>query len=108
MPDGFSVDLGALRKAASGISTTLDAMATKKVSDIDVPKGDFGHDELASAIVDFTDRWNIGVSHLASDGTEVSDRLNRCVKNYEAAEDHIQLTAEGMLRSSSGTDPGAS
>jgi len=108
MPDGFSVDLGALRKAASGISTTLDAMATKQVSDIDVPKGDFGHDELASAIVDFTDRWNIGVSHLASDGSEVSDRLNRCVQNYEAAEQHIQLSTEGILQSPAGTDPGAS
>jgi uncharacterized protein YPO0396 len=108
MPDGFSVDLGALRKAASGISTTLDAMATKKVSDIDAPKDAFGHEELAGAVVDFTDRWNIGVSHLASDGAEVSDRLNRCVKNYEAAEQHIQLSTEGVLRSSTGADPGAS
>lgn len=108
MPDGFSVDLGALRKAASGISSTLDAMATKKVSDIDAPKGDFGHEELAGAVLDFCDRWNIGVSHLASDGAEVSDRLNHCVKNYEAAEQHIQLSAQGILQSSSGTDPGAS
>lgn len=108
MADGFSVDLGALRKAASGISTTLDAMATKKVSDIDAPKDAFGHDELASAVVDFCDRWNIGVSHLASDGGEVSDRLNHCVKSYEAAERHIQVSAQGILQSSSGTDPGAS
>ncbi|MEV7732413.1 MULTISPECIES: hypothetical protein [unclassified Streptomyces] len=108
MADGFSVDLDALRKAASGISTTLDAMATKKVSDIDAPKDAFGHDELAGAVVDFTDRWNIGVSHLATDGAEVSDRLNHCVQSYEAAEQHIQLSAEGILKSSSGTDPGAS
>jgi uncharacterized protein YPO0396 len=108
MADGFSVDLDALRKAASGISTTLDAMATKKVSDIDAPEDAFGHDELASAVVDFCDRWNIGVSHLASDGAEVSDRLNRCVKNYEAAEQHIQISTEGILQSSTGTDPGAS
>ncbi|MEU6352867.1 hypothetical protein ABZ896_26670 [Streptomyces sp. NPDC047072] len=83
-------------------------MATKKVSDIDASKGDFGHDELASAVGDFCDRWNIGVSHLASDGAEVTDRLNRCVANYEAAEQHIQLTNEGVLRSSTGSDPGAS
>ncbi|MEV3912650.1 hypothetical protein [Streptomyces canus] len=108
MTDGFSVDLDALRKAASGISTTLDAMATKKVSDIDAPKEAFGHDALASAVVDFCDRWNIGVSHLATDGAEVSDRLNHCVQSYEAAEKHIQLSAEGILKSSSGTDPGAS
>ncbi|NUQ97741.1 MAG: hypothetical protein HOY79_14695 [Streptomyces sp.] len=108
MSEGFSVDLDALREAASGISSTLDAMATKKVSDIDAPKDDFGHDELASAVNDFCDRWNIGVSHLASDGAEVSDRLNHCVTNYEAAEQHIQLSTQGILESSSGKDPGAS
>ncbi|WP_411121343.1 hypothetical protein [Streptomyces sp. x-19] len=108
MQGGFSVDLDALRKAASGIRTTLDAMATKKVSDIDAPKDDFGHDELASAVADFCDRWNIGVSHLASDGAEVSDRLDHCVKSYEKAEQHIQLSAKDILQSSSGTDPGAS
>ncbi|KWT62481.1 hypothetical protein ADL21_07825 [Streptomyces albus subsp. albus] len=108
MPDGFSVDLDALREAASGIRTTMDAMATKKVSDIDAPKDAFGHDELASAVVDFCDRWDIGVSHLASDGAEVSDRLNHCVKSYEKAEQHIQVSTQGILQSSSGTDPGAS
>lgn len=108
MADGFSVDLDALRKAATGISTTLDAMATKKVSDIDAPRDAFGHDALASAVSDFCDRWNIGVSHLASDGSQVTDRLNHCVQSYEAAERHIQLSAEGVLRSSSGADPGAS
>ncbi|MFJ7903437.1 hypothetical protein ACIQ6V_23590 [Streptomyces sp. NPDC096198] len=82
-------------------------MATKKVSDIDAPKDDFGHAELAAAVVDFCDRWNIGVSHLASDGAEVSDRLNHCVKSYEAAEQHIQISVQGIFRSSSGTDPGA-
>ncbi|GCD44274.1 hypothetical protein GKJPGBOP_03967 [Streptomyces paromomycinus] len=104
--DGFSVDLDALREAASGIRTTLDAMATKKVSDIDAPKEAFGHDALASAVVDFCDRWNIGVSHLASDGAEVSDRLNHCVKSYERAERHIKASAQGILQSSSGKDPG--
>ncbi|NEB05007.1 hypothetical protein [Streptomyces sp. SID13726] len=108
MADGFSVDLEALRKAATGISTTLDAMATKKVSDIDAPKDAFGHDELAGAVDDFCDRWNIGVTHLATDGSEVADRLGHCVQSYEAAERHIQLSADGILRSATGTDPGAS
>ncbi|MFK4103762.1 hypothetical protein ACI2L1_27505 [Streptomyces sp. NPDC019531] len=108
MADGFSVDLDALRKAANGISTTLDAMATKKVSDIDAPKDAFGHDELASAVDDFCDRWNIGVQHLASDGGQVADRLIHCVNSYEEAEKHIQLSNEGILRSSTGKDPGVS
>jgi hypothetical protein len=84
--DEFYVDLEALEKAASGINTTLDAMATKKVSDVDSPRESFGHDELASAVEDFCDRWNIGVENLATDGSEVADRLNQCVKRYQAAE----------------------
>ncbi|WP_234341291.1 hypothetical protein [Streptomyces sp. NRRL S-1813] len=76
--------------------------------DIDAPKDAFGHDELAAAVVDFCDRWNSGVSHLASDGAEVSDRLNHCVKSYAKAEQHVQLSAQGILHSSSGKDPGAS
>ncbi|MFJ8357168.1 hypothetical protein [Streptomyces sp. NPDC093984] len=83
-------------------------MATKKVSDIDAPKDAFGHEELAAAIADFCDRWNGGVSHLASDGAQVTDRLNHCVKSYEAAEQHIQISVQGILQSSSGADPGAS
>ncbi|WP_425830154.1 hypothetical protein [Streptomyces fractus] len=108
MAAGFSVDLDALRGAASGITTTLDAMATKKVSDIDAPADAFGHDELAAAVDDFCDRWNIGVTHLANDGAEVADRLNHCVKSYEAAERYIQISMQGILRSSTGSDPGAS
>ncbi|MFI5662742.1 hypothetical protein [Streptomyces sp. NPDC051684] len=83
-------------------------MATKKVSDIDAPKDAFGHDELASAVADFCDRWNIGVSHLATDGAEVSDWLTHCVNSYEKAEEHIQLSVQGILQSSTGSDPGAS
>ncbi|MFF9480644.1 hypothetical protein [Streptomyces sp. NPDC014733] len=82
-------------------------MATKKVSEVDASKGDFGHDELAAAVSDFCDRWDIGVSHLASDGAEISDRLNHCVKNYERAEQYIQLSVQGILEKPSGGDPGA-
>ena len=61
MSDGFSVYLDALRRAAEGVTDTLDAMATRKVSDIDAAKSGFGHDGLADTVSDFCDRWNIGV-----------------------------------------------
>ena len=71
MADGFYVDFGALHDAAEGITDTLDAMATKKVSDIDAPRSAFGHDGLAGTVADFCDRWEIGVEHLTKDAEAV-------------------------------------
>lgn len=102
----FYVDLEALENAASGINTTLDAMATKKVSDIDAPAESFGHEGLASAISEFCDRWNIGVENLASDGSEVSDRLNRCVKRYQATEIATQIHLQRAAQDAGVSEPG--
>jgi hypothetical protein len=108
MSDGYYVDLGALRKAADGVTETINAMATKKVSDIDAPKAAFGHDGLAHVVQDFCDRWEIGVEHLTKDGDEIAARLNFCVLNYERAEKTVLLSVEGILRSLTGPDPAAS
>lgn len=108
MAGGFYVDFNALREAADGVTETLDAMATKKVSDIDAPKAAFGHDGLADVVSDFCDRWEIGVEHLTKDGSEIADRLNLSVAGYERAEKTIQLSLNGILQSRTGADPGAS
>ena len=104
----FYVDLEALEDAASGINRTLDAMATKKVSDVDAAAEAFGHDELASAVADFCDRWNIGVENLAADGAEVSDRLNRCVKRYQSAEIATQIHLQRAVQDADGAGQGDS
>ena len=98
----FYVDLEALENAASGITTILDAMATKKVSDIDAPAEAFGHDGLASAVATFCDRWNIGVENMASDGAQVSERLNRCVKLYRTAEFANQVNLQRAVQNAGG------
>jgi hypothetical protein len=108
MSNGFYVDFDALRRAADGVTETLNAMATKKVSDVDAPKSAFGHDEVADVVRDFCDRWEIGVEHLAKDGGEIPDRLNLSVTAYEKAEKTIQLSLNGILQSRSGADPAAS
>lgn len=107
MGEGFAVDLEALHTAADGVTDTLDAMATKKVSDIDAAKLAFGHDGLADTVSNFCDRRNIGVEHLAKDGQEVVARLNTCVLAYSQVERTVQVALDGMLRQSSGPDPGA-
>ena len=107
MTDGFAVDLGALRNAADGVTDTINAMATKKVSDIDAAKSAFGHDRLADTVSDFCDRWNIGVEHLAKDGLEIVDRLNACLQAYSHVERTASATFDGSLRQAGGPDPGS-
>jgi hypothetical protein len=107
MPDGFSVDLAALQKAAEGVTDTLNALATKKVSDIDAQKSAFGHDKLGGTVSDFCERWQIGVEHLAKDGQEVADRLNASVNAYAHVERKTHAGFHGMLQQSTGPDPAA-
>jgi hypothetical protein len=107
MPDGFSVDLAALQKAAEGVTDTLNALATKKVSDIDADKSAFGHDKLGGTVGDFCERWQIGVEHLAKDGQEVADRLNMSVAAYLHVERSVHGTFNAPLQQASGTDPAA-
>jgi hypothetical protein len=105
--DGFSVDLDALHKAAEGVTDTLNAVATKKVSDIQAPKAAFGHDELADTVADFCGRWEIGVEHLSSDGQQIVDRLNRSVLAYDTVEREAHHALTGILQRSTGSDPAA-
>ncbi|WP_103352182.1 hypothetical protein [Amycolatopsis sp. CA-128772] len=106
MAEGFSVDLGALEKAAEGVSNTLDELAAKRVRDIDAEKGAFGHNALADTVADFCDRWEIGVEHLAKDGQEVSDRLTRSVAAYLKVDNSAKGHLDGVLQRLSGEDPG--
>ena len=107
MADGFYVDFGALHDAAEGITDTLDAMATKKVSDIDAPRSAFGHDGLAGTVADFCDRWEIGVEHLTKDAEAVVGRLNDAVGAYLRVDSNMQKTFAGFVRQPGGPDPAA-
>jgi hypothetical protein len=106
MPDGFRVDLGALESAAEGINTTLYELQSKKVSDVDGAKGDYGHDDLGDTIADFCDRWEIGVEHLAKDAQEIASRLSLSVQAYLRVDQGLKGQADGMLQRSAGEDPG--
>lgn len=107
MAEGFSVDLGALQNAAEGVMDTLNAMATKKVKDIDAPSEAFGHDKLGGTVSDFCERWDIGVGHLAKDANEVAERLVASVNAYAHFERTAQQHFEQILQSSTGPDPAA-
>ncbi|HEY3689574.1 MAG TPA: hypothetical protein VGL46_04645 [Pseudonocardiaceae bacterium] len=106
MAEGFTVDLGALERAAEGVNNTLDELAAKKVKDIDADRGAFGHDDLADTVADFCERWEIGVEHLAKDGQEVSARLTQSVARYLKIDSLLKGHLDGILQRSSGDDPG--
>lgn len=93
--EGFSVDLDALLKAASGI---LDAMEARQVKDLDCEQSAFGHEGLADITKDFCDRWQRGVKNLLDDGKEVAGRLADSAKLYLQMEQdtlaHLQSVAQ--------------
>jgi hypothetical protein len=107
MADGFSVDLDALQNAAEGVTDTLNAMATRRVKDVDAAKSAFGHDKLGGTVGDFCERWDIGVSHLIKDGQEFAGRLVDCLDTYAHFERTTQGSFEAITLRSAGPDPAA-
>jgi hypothetical protein len=107
MADGFSVDLPALESASAGINMTLEELSVAKIDTLDGDRAAYGDDGLAGAVVDFCDRWEIGVEHLAVDGQEVADRLNQCVKAYRQVDAAAHDRLHGVVQRGSGPDPAA-
>jgi hypothetical protein len=107
MADGFSVDLGALESASSGIDDTLTDLKKVRVDSLDGSASDYGHDQLAGTVKDFCDRWEIGVEHLAADGREIADRLRQSVQDYLAVDKAAKGHLDGIFKNATGPDPAA-
>jgi hypothetical protein len=105
--DGKWVPGRARGAAADGVTETLNQLATKKVSDIDAKKADFGDDDLGETVSDFCDRWELGVEHLAKDVQEIATRLNASVEAYLRTEQANQVGLDGVLAAPSDDDPAA-
>jgi hypothetical protein len=104
--DGFQVDLGALEDAAAGINQVLNDLGSIEVTAIPGARSDFGHDAVADAVGDFCSRWQIGVQKLAADGQQVAVRLSRSVQAYLQVDLASNDRWDGILRRTSGPDPG--
>ncbi|EPH07263.1 hypothetical protein HMPREF1531_00321 [Propionibacterium sp. oral taxon 192 str. F0372] len=101
----FSVDIDALRDARDGVYATMNSMKTRSVEDMAPSSGDVGHDDLAAAVKDFCDRWQIGVENLEKTTDEVASRLDFSYRAYAATEEVNELAAGQLLTGSS--DPAA-
>ncbi|MFK0294752.1 type VII secretion target [Streptomyces sp. NPDC090442] len=101
MAGQYQVDLEALEKAATGVNGTLDEISVQKVSDILHDESEVGHEQLASTLSDFLDRWQRGVDNLAKDGQEIAARLTASAKAYRDVEEHTHKQFHGMLHGTS-------
>lgn len=108
MPDGFYVDIAALRSAADGIITTMDEMATMDVESTVPSAGSVGHDEFAGRLQSFGVRWQIGVTNLMKDVDAVATSLAEAVSSYLATDEARASGFEGVLERVGGDDPAAS
>jgi hypothetical protein len=106
--DGFSVDLGALEAAAAGVKETLAHLDAAPVDSLDASAVAYGHGKLADTVKDFCDRWEIGIEHLATDGREITQRLNDSLQAYLSADKAAKGRMDGIYQSSTGPDPAAS
>ncbi|MFI6071066.1 hypothetical protein ACIA5C_05660 [Actinoplanes sp. NPDC051343] len=105
MTDGFSVDLGALEDAATGVNFTINAIRKTKVDKLAGQTDDYGHDHLTKTVKDFCDRWEIGVEHLVKDGTEIAQRLTDSVRAYVTADEAAKGRLDGVYAKPTGLDP---
>jgi hypothetical protein len=65
------------------------------VSAINCSNSAYGHDGLASTMADFCDRWQGGVTSLATDVQEIATRLNSNLQAYELADTDLSATFQG-------------
>jgi hypothetical protein len=107
MTNGFSVDLGALEEAATGVNFTINAIRKTRVDKLAGQTDDYGHDHLAKTVKDFCDRWEIGIEHLAKDGIEIAQRLTDGVRDYVAADKAAKGRMDGIYSKPTGPDPAA-
>jgi hypothetical protein len=103
--DGYMVDFRALQDAAAGVNGVVDEISAHPVGRIAHDPSAVGHQPLAATLSDFLDRWQRGVSHLASDGRQIAARLTANVNAYAAVEEHLSGQFSAILRGT-GTDPG--
>jgi hypothetical protein len=87
--DGFGVVGDALIDAADGVAAATAGLSTRKIADIEPSADHVGHPFLKAALTDFTDRWEIGVTHLLHDGEQFATRLQDTATAYLGVDEQI-------------------
>ncbi|OXM65320.1 hypothetical protein [Amycolatopsis vastitatis] len=106
MPDGFAVDVEALKNAGLGLSDLLGDLEELQVENIDCDRKFIGHTKLADSYESFTTRWALGVENLTKDGQQLSRRLVDAAGAYIKADQAHEHKLKGIF-DDTGADPGA-
>jgi hypothetical protein len=106
MPDGFVVDVEALKDAGLGLADLLGDLDELKFENIDCDRQFIGHTKLADSYESFTTRWALGIENLTKDGEQLSRRLVDAAGAYIKADQAHEHKLKGIF-DDTGTDPGA-
>lgn len=108
MATGFSVDVGALQRAADGVTGTLAQVSAESVSSITCDPAAIGYQPLSDTLSDFLSRWQLGVTNLATDGQQIVTRLQANLQAYQGVEQNLSYSFNKSTAELSGTgaDPG--
>lgn len=93
---GFQVDPDALLDAAEGVSSATDMLRQKDISSIDPSTAHVGDDDLAHAMSDFTERWQVGVQNMIKDGDEFTQRLKDTYTAYTGVDESVAETIRNL------------
>lgn len=102
MSDGFAVNLDDLHAAEQGVHQAVEELTAigggsarsagagedgRGLDQLEVDEDTVGHDELASALAEFVDRWNWELRTLVQDGNQAATALADTRNTYQQAED---------------------
>ncbi len=104
MPDGYAVDLPALRGAADGIKRTMFQVTTAPLEPVAAATG---HPGLAQAVDGFIERWRYGTKNLVADAAQLAARLSDAEVAYTVVETTAARLPNGILGQTAGPDPAA-
>ncbi|MEA5358743.1 hypothetical protein VA596_04285 [Amycolatopsis sp., V23-08] len=104
MPDGFAVDVEALKNAGLGLSDLLGDLDELQVENIDCDRKFIGHTKLADSYESFTTRWALGVENLTKGGQHLSRRLVDAAGAYSKADQAHEHKLKGIF-DDTGADP---
>lgn len=72
-------------------------LARQDIDDIDCDRVAVGHGGLADKLESFCDRWQIGVTNLVKDGTEVAGRLQAAANLYRTFDEAGAQAIGGVM-----------
>lgn len=77
----YEVATEELAEAARAVEAVTDVARTGLVEAFP-SSAELGHAALSGAVMEFSARWDTGLSHLIGDSDEVAVRLRRCAEGY--------------------------